>query len=88
MNKLFSVKLINGDLIYMEHEEYSEMKKVFELLGTTYQAEVVTSKTYRIDWYNYMDEEWDIIWCSKDEFESTISEVIRAEVEFYVTEYN
>lgn len=88
MNELFSVKLTNGDLIYMEHEEYSEMKKVFELLGTIYQVEVVTSKTYRIDWYNYMDEEWDIIWCSEDEFESTISEVIRAEVEFYVTEYN
>lgn len=88
MNELFSVKLTNGDLIYMEQEGYLEMKKVFELLGTTYQVEVVTSKTYRIDWYNYMDEEWDIIWCSEDEFESTISEVIRAEVEFYVTEYN
>jgi hypothetical protein len=43
---------------------------------------------YSIHWFDYIDDEWSIIWCTKDEFDSVLIDVKDAEVEYYIEEYN
>jgi hypothetical protein len=43
---------------------------------------------YRITWYDYIDEEWKDIWCTKDDYPNMLKEVMFAQVEYTVREYN
>ena len=59
-----------------------------ELLSVKYTVIVVEDKMYAIHWFDYIDDEWNIIWCTKDEFERNLEDVKNAEVEYYIEEYN
>ncbi len=86
--KLISVKLTYSYTMYMDYEEYLETKEAFNSLNLDYRAEVVTDKMYKIEWYDYIDEEWRNIWCAEDDYKVKIKEVINAGVKFNVKIYN
>ena len=74
--------------IYVKEDEYDDFARSMALLSLEYTATVVTEPMYSIHWYDYIDDEWNIIWCTEDEFESALIDVKDAEVEYYIEEYN
>ena len=83
-------KLYYGEegFVYVTEEEYDSMRTVFNYLNVPYKATLVQEKMYRIKWYDYIDEEWKDIWRTEDNFKETLDEVIKAEVEYEVVEFN
>jgi hypothetical protein len=74
--------------IYVKEDEYDDFARAMALLSLEYTAIVVEDKMYSIHWFDYIDDEWNIIWCTKDEFDSVLIDVKNAEVEYYIEEYN
>ena len=83
-------KLYYGEegFVYVTEEEYESMRTVFNYLNVPYKVTLVQEKMYRITWYDYIDEEWKDIWRTEDNFKETLDEVIKAEVEYEVVEFN
>lgn len=83
-------KLYYGEegFVYVTEEEYESMRTVFNYLNVPYKVTLVQEKMYRITWYDYIDEEWKDIWRTEEDFKETLDEVIKAEVEYEVVEFN
>lgn len=83
-------KLYYGEegYVYITEEEYEPMRQVFNHFGISYEIALVEEKMYRITWYDYIDEEWKDIWCTKDDYPNMLKEVMFAQVEYTVREYN
>lgn len=85
---LYLVTLGTGNRLYVTEEEYLEIKKALEYLGIKVSAEIVQDKMYRIQWYDYIDDEWTDIWCTEEDVVEKLEIVKLAEVEYNVTEFN
>lgn len=83
-------KLYYGEegYVYITEEEYEPMRQVFNHFGLSYEVALVKEKMYRITWYDYIDEEWKDIWCTKDNYPDMLKEVMFAQVEYTVKEFN
>ena len=87
--QLYNVEFKNdGYSMYVKEDEYDDFARAMALLSLEYTAIVVEDKMYSIHWFDYIDDEWNIIWCTKDEFERNLEDVKNAEVENYIEEYN
>ena len=87
--QLYLVEFKNDNYtIYVKEDEYDDFARAMALLSLEYTAIVVEDKMYSIHWFDYIDDEWNIIWCTKDEFDSALIDVKDAEVEYYIEEYN
>ena len=87
--QLYLVEFKNDNYtIYVKEDEYDDFARAMALLSLEYTAIVVEDKMYSIHWFDYIDDEWNIIWCTKDEFDSALIDVKNAEVEYYIEEYN
>lgn len=87
--QLYLVEFKNDNYtIYVKEDEYDDFARAMALLSLEYTAIVVEDKMYSIHWFNYIDDEWNIIWCTEDEFERNLEDVKNAEVEYYIEEYN
>lgn len=85
---LYLVSLGTGNKLFATEDEYQEIKKSLEYLGIKVSAEIVQEKMYRIQWFDYIDEEWTDIWCTEDNVADGLNAVKLAEVEYKLTEYN
>ena len=83
-------KLYYGEegFVYVTEEEYDSMRTVFNYLNVPYKVTLVQEKMYRIKWYDDIDEEWNDIWCTEDNYPDMLKEVKLAEVEYEVVEFN
>lgn len=87
--QLYLVEFKNDNYtIYVKEDEYDDFARSMALLSLEYTATVVTEPMYSIHWFDNIDDEWNIIWCTKDEFEKELKNVKNAEVEYYIKEYN
>ena len=87
--QLYLVEFKNDNYtIYVKEDEYDDFARAMALLSLEYTAIVVEDKMYSIHWFDYIDDEWNIIWCTKDEFERNLEDVKNAEVEYNIEEYN
>lgn len=85
---LFKLYYGEDGYVYVTEEEYDSMKAVFNYLNVPYKVVLVEEKMYRIEWYDYIDEEWKDIWCNEDDYPNMLKEVKLAEVEYEVVEFN
>ena len=85
---LYLVSLGTGNKLFATEDEYQEIKKSLEYLGIKVSAEIVQEKMYRIQWFDYIDEEWTDIWCTEDNVADGLNAVKLSEVEYKLTEYN
>lgn len=87
--QLYNVEFKNdGYSMYVKEDEYADFARAMALLSLEYTAIVITEPMHSIHWYDYIDDEWNIIWCTEDEFERNLEDVKNAEVEYYIEEYN
>ena len=87
--QLYLVEFKNDNYtIYVKEDEYDDFARAMALLSLEYTAIVVEDKMYSIHWFDYIDDEWNIIWCTEDKFENSLKDVKNAEVEYYIEEYN
>lgn len=85
---LYLVNIATGHKLYMTEEEYKELKQAMDYLGIKVTAELVEEKMYRIQWFDYIDEEWTDIWCTEETVTEGLNAVKLAEVEYKLIEYN
>lgn len=86
--KLYYVEFEDGTGTYVREDEYDDLARAMALLSIKYTATVVTELTYAIHWFDYIDDEWATIWCTQDEFNDTMADIITAGVEHRVVIYN
>lgn len=83
------IHLIDVDeYIYITQETLEETIEALKVLNLAYEVYIIEDKVYRITWYDYIDEEWNEIWCTPEEYEETLPKVIEAGVQYKVTEFN
>ena len=83
------IHLIDVDeYMYITEETLEETLEALKVLNITYEVYIIEDKVYRITWYNPLDEEWNEIWCTPEEYEEKIPKVIEAGVQYKVTEFN
>lgn len=85
---VYRVVINDGNVMYFNESEYLEAKKGLDYLGIKYNAVVIDEKMYRIQWYDYIDEEWCDIWCTEEDVMEKLEIVKTAEVKYSVIEYN
>ena len=85
---LYKIVIEDGNIIFGTEEDYLEIKKTLDYMGIKFDAYIVSDKMYAIHWYDYIDEYWRVIWCTEEEYEEQLANVIEAEVEYYVEAYN
>ncbi len=76
------------EYMYITQEDLEETVETLKYLNVAHEVYVVQEKMYRITWYDYIDEEWDDIWCTPEEYEEKLELVLKAGVEYEVTEFN
>ncbi len=86
--QLYYVEFKDESGIYVREDEYDDFARAMALLSIEYTAVVVTEPMYAIHWYDYIDDEWDIEWCTEDEFDDMMTRIIIAEVEWHVETFN
>lgn len=87
--QLYNIEFKNdGYSIYVKEDEYDDFARSMALLSLEYTATVVTEPMYAIHWFDYIDDEWSIVWCTEDKFERSLEDVKDAEVEYYIEKYN
>ena len=87
--QLYHIEFKNDEYsIYVKEDEYDDFARAMTLLSLDYIATIVTKPMHAIHWYDYIDDEWNIIWCTEDEFERNLEDIKNAEVEYYIEEYN
>ena len=86
--QLYYVEFEDGCGGYIKEDEYDDFVKAMTLLSVKYTAVIVTEPIYAIHWYDYIDDEWSIIWCTQDNYESNIKDLIEAEVQYEVEAFN
>ncbi len=83
------IQLIDVDeYMYVTEETLEETTEALKVLNIAYEIIVIEDKVYRITWYDYIDETWNEIWCTQEEYEEKLALVLEAEVEYKVTEFN
>ena len=83
------IHLIDVDeYMYITQETLEETIEALKVLNIAYEVYIIEDKVYRITWYDDIDEEWNEIWCTSEEYEETLPKVIEAGVEYKVTEFN
>ena len=85
---LYNIIFEDGTDIFVEYLELIDAIKAFNYLGLNYKAYLIEDKMYAIHWFDYIDDEWSIVWCTEDKFERSLEDVKDAEVEYYIKEYN
>lgn len=85
---LYNIIFESGIEVYVEYLELADALKAFNYLGLKYKAILIEDKIYAIHWFDYIDDEWSIIWCTEDKFERKLEDVKNAEVEYFIKEYN
>ena len=85
---LYNIIFENGIEVFVEYLELVDALKAFNYLNLKYKAILIEDKMYAIHWFDYIDDEWSIIWCTEDKFERSLNNVKNAEVEYYIKEYN
>ena len=85
---LYNIIFENGFDLFVEYLELVDALKAFNYLNLKYKAILIEDKMYAIHWFDYINDEWSIIWCTKDKFERSLNNVKNAEVEYYIKEYN
>ena len=85
---LYNIVFEDGTDIFVEYLELIDAVKAFNYLGLNYKAHLIEDKMYAIHWFDYIDDEWSIVWCTEDKFERSLEDVKDAEVEYYIKEYN
>lgn len=87
--QLYHIEFKNdGYSIYVKEDEYDDFARAMALLSLEYTATIVSEPMYAIHWYDYIDDEWAIIWSTKDEINSYINDILEAKVEYYIEEFN
>ncbi len=86
--QLFYVEFEDGNGLYVKEDEYDEFSKAMILLSIKYTTHVVTEPMYAIHWFDYIDDEWSVIWCTPDTYDKTMIQVLGAEVEYNVETFN
>lgn len=74
--------------IYIKEDEYDDFARAMALLSLEYTATVITEPIYAIHWYDNIDDEWNIIWSTKDEYNNILNDIIESEVEYYIEKFN
>ena len=85
---LYNIIFESGIEVFVEYLELVDALKTFNYLGLKYKAILIEDNMYAIHWFDYIDDEWSIIWCTEDKFERSLEDVKDAEVEYYIKEYN
>ena len=85
---LYKIIFENGIEVFVEYLELVDALKAFNYLNLKYIAILIVDKLYAIHWFDYIDEEWSVIWCTEDKFDLALINVKDAEVEYYIKEYN
>lgn len=85
---LYNIIFENGIEVFVEYLELVDALKAFNYLNLKYKAILIEDKMYAIHWFDYIDDEWSIVWCTEDKFERSLEDVKDAEVEYYIKEYN
>ena len=85
---LYNIIFENGIEVFVEYLELVDALKAFNYLNLKYKAILIEDKMYAIHWFDYIDDEWSIIWCTEDKFERSLNNVKNAEVEYFIKEYN
>ena len=85
---LYNIIFENGFDLFVEYLELVDALKAFNYLNLKYKAILIEDKMYAIHWFDYIDDEWSIVWCTEDKFERSLKDVKDAEVEYYIKEYN
>ena len=78
----------DGYTLYVKEDEYDDFARAMALLSLEYTATVVTEPIYSIHWFDNIDDEWNIIWCTEDEYNEMLNEINNYEVEYYIEKYN
>jgi hypothetical protein len=86
--QLFYVEFKDGNGLYIKEDEYNDFSKAMILLSIEHNTSVVTEPMYAIHWFDYIDDEWSIIWCTEDSYEETMAQVLESEVEYEVETFN
>ena len=83
------IHLIDVDeYMYITQEDLEETIEALKVLNIAYEVYIIEDKVYRITWYDDIDEEWNEIWCTSEEYEEKLPKVIEAGVQYKVTEFN
>ena len=85
---LYNIIFENGIEVFVEYLELVDALKAFNYLNLKYKAILIEDKMYAIHWFDYIDDEWSIVWCTEDKFERSLEDIKDAEVEYYIKEYN
>lgn len=85
--KLYYIEFSDGYGFYMNELEYNDFARAMILLSVEYTAEEVTEPMYAIQWYDYIDEDWIVEWCTPEEIDDMIQKIKAAEVEYYIDYY-
>ena len=88
MTQLYYIEFSDGTGLYMNSDEFDDFARALALLSVHYTAIVVDEPMYAIHWYDYIDDEWSIIWCSPETYDEQIYEIECSDVEHYVEAYN
>lgn len=80
--------IVKGDLMFIDGEDFEDIKKTLDYMGVEYSVTIVEQKMYAFHWHDYIDDEWSVIWCTPEHYESMIKEMDQYEVEYTVKEYN
>ena len=85
---LYNIIFENGIEVFVEYLELVDALKAFNYLNLKYKAILIEDKMYAIHWFDYIDDEWSIVWCTEDKFERSLEDIKDAEVEYFIKEYN
>ena len=86
--QLYYVEFEDGCGTYVKENEYDDLARAMALLSVKYTAIVVEDKMYAIHWFDYIDDEWAIIWSTEDQFAGYMKDIIEAQVEYHVEVFN
>lgn len=83
------IHLIDLDeYMYITQETLEETIEALKVLNIAHEVYIIEDKVYRITWFDYIDENWNEIWCTPEEYEEKMALILEAEVEYKVTEFN
>lgn len=85
---LYKVTMPDESIVLVKEEEFIELKEALEYMNLTYKAVVVEDKMYCIHWFDYIDNVWATEWKTEEAFQPFLREIIDAEVEYFVEEFN
>ena len=85
---LYKVTMPDESIVLVKEEEFMELKEALEYMNLTYKAIVVEDKMYCIHWFDYIDNVWTTEWKTEEAFQPFLREIIDAEVEYFVEEFN